>query len=105
MDTPINPVAITNHRGEGMLAITWGDGSTDRLSHRLLRESCRCAHCAAAQRAGDRLQAMSGIRITAIEAYGVSSLHLCFDDGHSRGLYPFAYLKSLAVPVASMPGR
>lgn len=105
MSVPANPVEIVNHRGEGMLAITWDDGSADRLSHRLLRESCHCAHCAAARRAGGRLQAVPGIRITAIEAYGANTLHISFDDGHHRGLYPFAYLKSLAAPVSSMPGR
>lgn len=105
MTIPISPVEIRDDRGDGLLAITWNDGSTDRLSHRLLRESCHCAHCSAAQRAGRRLQVMPGIRITAIEAYGANTLHLGFDDGHRRGLYPFTYLKSLAAPVSSMPGR
>ncbi|MGA0023754.1 MAG: DUF971 domain-containing protein [Burkholderiales bacterium] len=100
-----HPVEITNHRGHGLLAITWNDGSTDRLSHRLLRESCQCAHCLAARRAGRRLQVMPGIRITTIEACGANTLNLGFDDGHRRGLYPFDYLKSLAVPASSMPGR
>ena len=105
MTIQINPVEITNHRRDGLLAITWDDGSTDRLSHRLLRESCHCAHCSASQRAGRGQQAMPGIRITAIEAYGANTLRLSFDDGHRRGLYPFAYLKSLATPVSLLPGR
>jgi len=100
MLTPeIHPLEVSSQRATGMLKIIWSDGKTGVTAHRLLREACRCAHCAAVARGGAPVRAETGIRITAIEPYGNNTLRLSFDDGHQRGLYPFDYLRSLA-PMA-----
>lgn len=97
MTTLMRVLEVCNRGNDGVLEITWSDGSTDRMAHRLLREACRCAHCTAAARRGSSVLADGSIRITAVEPYGNNSLRLSFDDGHQRGLYPFDYLRSIAV--------
>ncbi len=92
------PLEVKSHGIDGLLEIVWSDGITDVMTHQLLRESCRCAYCSADLRRGIPVTAASGIRITAVEPYGANTLRLSFDDGHQRGIYPFAYLRSLAVP-------
>jgi DUF971 family protein len=99
MTSPVQALEVCNHGIDGVLEITWSDGITGRMAHRLLREACRCAHCTAATRGGSSVQAEAAIRITAVEPWGNNTLRLSFDDGHQRGLYPFDYLRSLAVPV------
>lgn len=100
MIVTIQPLEVCNHGATGMLEIAWSDGMTGRMAHRLLREACRCAHCTAVARGGVPVRAETSIRITAVEAYGNNTLHLSFDDGHQRGLYPFDLLRSLAAPVS-----
>lgn len=93
------PLEVKNNGNDGTLKIAWSDGVTGVMTHRLLRESCRCAHCSADLRRGIPVTAVSSIRITVVEPYGANTLRLGFDDGHQRGLYPFDYLRSLAAPT------
>jgi DUF971 family protein len=95
MASAARPLEIRNHLEEGWLEIAWSDGVTAVLPHRLLREACRCAHCQAAARAGEAASIVPGIRLHWVEPYGSNSLRLGFDDGHSRGLYPFSFLREL----------
>ena len=95
MTTGLQPLTIINHGDNGMLEIAWSDGVTGMVDHRLLREACRCAHCVAATRSGKSIKSKNDIRLTMIEPYGNNTLHLGFDDGHQRGLYPFDYLRAL----------
>jgi DUF971 family protein len=88
---------VRNHREDRWLEVSWSDGVTAVLPHRLLREACRCAHCLASARSGEGIRAASGIRLDAVDPYGTNTLRLSFDDGHARGLYPFEYLRELAV--------
>ena len=60
-----------------------------------LRLSCKCAHCTRA-RFDDRFpERFPGIAITEIGDLGYG-LNISFSDGHNRGIYPKAYLLSLA---------
>jgi DUF971 family protein len=104
MRSDVRPLEIRNHRDGRWLEIAWSDGVTAVVPHRLLREACRCAHCLAAARAGETLRAVSGICLEAVEPYGPSALRLSFNDGHSRGLYPFAYLRELPSGSRSTAG-
>jgi DUF971 family protein len=101
MRADVRPLEIRNHRDDRWLEIAWSDGVTAVVPHRLLREACRCALCLAAIRSGQSLRAEVGIRLNSVEPYGPNALRLCFDDGHSRGLYPFAYLREL--PAGTRP--
>lgn len=95
MRAPLRPLELRNHHDHRWLEITWSDGVTAVLPHRLLREACRCAHCLSAIRSGASQPIASGIRLDLIEPYGPAALRFGFDDGHSRGLYPFEYLREL----------
>ncbi|MFT4047643.1 MAG: DUF971 domain-containing protein, partial [Solimonas sp.] len=74
--------------------LVWTDGES-RLSAALLRERCRCAGCRGREARGIAPGAAPALRITTVEAMGYG-LHLCFSDGHDRGIYPWAYLRELA---------
>lgn len=104
MRADVRPLEIRNHRDDRWLEIAWSDGVTAIMPHRLLREACRCAHCLAAVRAGQSVLAQAGILLDGVEPYGPNALRLSFDDGHSRGLYPFGYLRELPAGSRSTAG-
>jgi len=60
-----------------------------------LRLSCKCAHCTRARFDGRFPDAFPGIAIIEIGDLGYG-LNISFSDGHNRGIYPKAYLLSLA---------
>jgi len=93
---PPRAIEVRNHGATGMLEIEWSDGLTGILAHRFLRECCRCAECTAGMRSGMPVRACDGTRILGIELLGADMLQLVFNDGHQRGIYPLAYLRSLA---------
>ncbi len=95
MRTDLRPLELRNHQEDRWLEVIWSDGVIAVLPHRLLREACRCAHCLSAIRSGVPEPVAAGIRLDLIEPYGPGALRFGFDDGHSRGLYPFEYLREL----------
>jgi DUF971 family protein len=89
------PLSITDHSRSGVLEIEWRDGAVSRLPHGLLRASCRCAACEQTRRrSGADPVADAALRLAHVEAIG-HGLNLVFDDGHGRGIYPWAYLREL----------
>ena len=107
----LRPLELRNHQEGRWLEVVWSDGVTAVLPHRLLREACRCAHCLSAIRSGTAEAVAAKICLELIEPYGPGALRLGFDDGHSRGLYPFEYLRGMwrtsepwpVQPIRSMP--
>ena len=95
----LRPLELRNHQDDRWLEVVWSDGVTAVLPHRLLREACRCAHCLSAIRSGTVEAVAAKIRLELIEPYGPGALRLGFDDGHSRGLYPFEYLRELPAGI------
>ena len=93
----MTPVAITDHQASGILELRWGDGTSSRLPHALLRERCRCGLCENNRRRHDlHPDVPATIRISDIRPIGDNALNLVFNDGHDRGIYPWAYLHELA---------
>lgn len=90
------PLAVTDHRAAGVLEIEWADGQRSRLAHARLRAGCRCAACTQARRLGSEPAAPPTLRLSALHAVGDQGLNLVFDDGHGRGIYPWAYLRELS---------
>ncbi len=93
------PDRIENRTGSAMLVLHWPDGRVDELSHGALRTSCPCSECRAVRRAGGNVTTAATTRLTAIEPVGHYAVNLGFDDGHRRGIYPFALLAGLATPT------
>lgn len=91
------PESLTDHRASGVLEIRWADGRTSRLPHALLRARCRCAACEQQRRhAGHDPEPGAAVRLADIRPVSDQGLNLVFDDGHGRGIYPWAYLHELS---------
>jgi len=101
----MTPAHIENHATSGTLTVRWDDGSIQQLTHAALRSGCPCSGCRAARRAGETVDAPSGVRVATIAPAGHNALNVTFTDGHTRGIYPFALLAQLSlchmVPGAS----
>ena len=110
-DAPITPKHLDLDRAAGGrgLTIEWSDGRRDRLSLGALRVGCPCAACREnrrrheAQRAAGRrsLSVLPGNftgepAVASAELVGRYALKLAWSDGHTSGIYSFAYLRDLA---------
>ena len=90
------PESISNHTAIGIMEIRWQDGTEQPLSHVFLRENCQCADCKAVRRSEDKaLTVPCEIKVTGIVPVGAYAMQLIFSDGHTRGIFPWLYLKSL----------
>lgn len=92
----MTPVRIENRARSGILAVEWEDGTATEFAHADLRAACPCADCRAIRRAGGSVTAAPDVRLAAIVPAGTNAVNLAFDDGHARGIYPFALLAELA---------
>jgi DUF971 family protein len=65
-----------------------------------------CAQCRSARRKGAAIKADESVSVIDAVPYGPNAVQLVFSDGHSRGIFPFAYLRELALEtqVALSPG-
>jgi DUF971 family protein len=95
------PETIRLDNASGALVLEWPDGSVAALSVRTLREQCKCAACRASRDKGRPPVACDEIAIVNIVPYGANAVQLMFSDGHSRGIFPFAYLRALASGLAA----
>ena len=85
------------------LAINWEDGHESLLSFQLLRDRCPCASCQGEPDLFGRVQrpadasggAERNYELVGIHPVGHYALQLRWADGHSTGIYSFAYLRSL----------
>ncbi|HVK98577.1 MAG TPA: DUF971 domain-containing protein [Dongiaceae bacterium] len=77
------------------LRIDWQEGESTELSAQRLRSHCRCASCRA-EHMQDRFHPDPYVRLRDVRLFGVASLHITFSDGHSRGVFPWEYLRTLA---------
>lgn len=92
----VHPVDIVHHQASGRLDIGWSDGLQASLSPHDLRCACRCAACVKLRRGGLGPTSPDSTRMTELHPVGEFGLQLCFDDGHDRGIYPWAYLRELS---------
>ncbi|XDA04120.1 DUF971 domain-containing protein (plasmid) [Cupriavidus sp. Agwp_2] len=76
---------------EATLRIHWPDGRCQSLDHSRLRAACRCAACRSKRAEDAPAQA---VRVVGVEDTGYG-IQIVFDDGHDRGIYPWAYLQTL----------
>lgn len=85
------------------LAIRWSDGHESFLSLELLRRACPCAGCGGEPDVLGRVVRPSTVYSPAsftLEQFtpiGGYALGLRWADGHSTGIYSFAYLRKLSL--------
>jgi DUF971 family protein len=92
------PERILLHRASRRLELRWADGHGISLGHARLRSACKCAWCEGPRRRHpDHTTACDpDVQLTTVTPIGEVGLQLHFSDGHDRGIYPWAYLQSLA---------
>jgi len=90
----LHAVAIENHASSGVLEIEWSDGTRQPLTHAMLRLRCQCADCKTAPPSHEAMDA-DPLRLIDIRPVGTYGVQLIFNDGHERGIYPWAYLHGL----------
>ena len=93
---PTLPETIRLDNAGAALVLEWRDGSTDALPFRVLREQCMCALCRSRRDRAQPPRASEGIGVVNVVPSGANAVQLMFSDGHSRGIFPFAYLRALA---------
>lgn len=94
------PDRLMFHATSGALELHWPDGLDARLEGPLLRAACKCAECEQQRRSGHPPPGGTAL-LHELQPVGEHGLALAFSDGHARGIYPWAYLRSLA--AASLP--
>src|SRR5437763_13073569 len=84
------------------LAIAWNDGTETFLSLETLRRACPCAACGGEPDVLGRVDRPpvrylpESFRLEGFALVGGYALQLRWGDGHSTGIYSFAYLRRLA---------
>ncbi len=99
------PTGITANRETGELTIAWNDQHTSDIPFALLREACPCAEC----RGGHEnmsaepdpdvflipLHDSRETQMVDVKGVGNYALSITWGDGHSFGIYTWAYLRGL----------
>ena len=116
-DSGPHPIELSKHHESRSLVVHWSDGVQQSIKFRKLRDCCPCAHCVdkrtrSAEPQSDlpnaepekpkslQLNVLSAnqlkpLDISAMKPVGNYAYNIEFSDGHSSGLYPFAFLRSL----------
>lgn len=81
--------------GRSRVELHWPDGHVSRLSSVALRAACACSACNLARQQGRAVAGNAAVTIDGIEPMGASGLQFFFSDGHSRGHFPWRYLREL----------
>jgi len=95
------PLDVMHHQASGRLDVLWSDGLLAQFSSVELRRACRCAACVQQRRTSGALTVSVDTRLASILAVGEMGLQLVFEDGHNRGIYPWAYLHQLSLAQPS----
>lgn len=92
----MNQAPLAIQRLGTALHLTWADGSASLLEGAALRGACRCAACVQQARAGSPVVSGRSVTVTDASPVGHYGVQLHFSDGHTRGIYPWSYLRDIA---------
>ena len=103
-DTPNHPLDASSlpnrvviHQLSRRLELRWPNGYGFSLGHARLRGACKCAWCEGTRRRTQQdVACAEDITLESVTHVGEPGLQMRFSDGHDRGIYPWAYLQSLA---------
>jgi DUF971 family protein len=101
-----DPAAQSVSIGSGgrVLRVIFADGQSFDVGADRLRMQCRCAMCTRARIDGTFAPATQGIEIAQATPIGHYGLNIAFSDGHTRGIFPFAYIAELTAFEAADSG-
>jgi len=90
------PTALTLHQASRVLEVGFDDGAVFRIPFELMRVYSPSAEVQGHGPGQERLQTgKRDVGIEAVEPVGHYAVALRFSDGHSTGLYTWAYLHQL----------
>ncbi|MEW6647600.1 MAG: DUF971 domain-containing protein [Pseudomonadota bacterium] len=96
MEPSHHPTEIALHRDRRLLEITFADGARFELPCEYLRVYSPSSEVAGYHRKRPVLQVgKAEVNISDIVQVGHYAVKLCFDDGHTSGLYTWDYLYDL----------
>lgn len=94
----VGPSAVRLRKAANELVCIWPDGGETRHAGQALRNACRCADCVSIAAIGTLLdQPETAFRIASVAGVGGYGIQIVFQDGHDRGIYPWGYLRELAI--------
>ena len=104
---PIDPAAHLSKScfaaDRASLRLMWVGGEQADISAEPLRAACRCAWCTRDHIDGKFSASFDCITIERVALIGDYAINIAFSDGHARGIYPWVYLRKLALsPVAAV---
>jgi DUF971 family protein len=94
----VEPVQIIEE-SDRELTITWSDDTTTPFDAADLRRACPCAGCVdewTGKKQLDDRSVPDDIKIDRISIVGRYALNFHFSDGHSTGIFSFAYLRRIS---------
>jgi DUF971 family protein len=94
-DPRIALMGVKAPHGAHVFEISWGDGKSFKVPHRILRGYCPCAGCQG-HGGGVKFIESGDPEIRELNQVGNYALELGWSDGHATGIYPFRYLRKLA---------
>ncbi|NDE90572.1 MAG: DUF971 domain-containing protein [Alphaproteobacteria bacterium] len=89
------PTDIKLKKSENTLTIAFDDGVVKTFSARQLRQNSPSAEVQGHGGVKPEISINPNVRMTGLEAVGNYAVRIVFDDGHSTGLYSWAWLYSL----------
>jgi DUF971 family protein len=94
------PDEIVVRAGRSELVLVFAEGSLAIGAPRL-RAACRCADCRRERIDRDADPDARGTTIADVRLVGDHALNIAFSDGHDRGIYPWSYLRELALDAGT----
>jgi ATP-binding protein involved in chromosome partitioning len=94
------PVEVGPTEDGTQLRIRWADGAVSDYHPRYLRLSCPCAGCVEEMTGRpllDPARVPMDVYPRAVEYVGDYALRFEWSDGHNTGIYPFTYLREIAL--------
>jgi DUF971 family protein len=90
------PDEIVVRAGRSELVLVFAEGSLAIGAPRL-RAACRCADCRRERIDREADLDARDTTIADVRLVGDHALNIVFSDGHDRGIYPWSYLRELAL--------
>ena len=91
------PESVVLVRDRSRLRLLWPNGDKSEIEAGRLRRACRCAGCTRARIDGAFPGSFDGLSIKTIGVIGDYAINIVFADGHARGIFPWEFLRSLAL--------
>jgi prepilin-type processing-associated H-X9-DG protein len=91
------PESVVLVRDRSRLRLVWPSGETREIDAHRLRAACRCAGCTRARIDETFPASFDGLSIKTIGIIGDYAINIVFADGHARGIFPWEFLRSLAL--------